>query len=112
MNQRIVIINYGLGNLNSIKRKLNLMGIETLISSLPSDISAADKLILPGIGHFQKAIENINELALLGALNEAVLIMKTPIMGICLGMQLMAKHSEEGDIDGFGWFDAERLFKV
>ncbi|MCX6327519.1 MAG: imidazole glycerol phosphate synthase subunit HisH [Bacteroidia bacterium] len=103
----ILIINYGMGNLNSVKRKLARIGIDALISNMPSDISNADKLILPGVGHFQKAVENLKGLKLWDVLNEAVLINKIPILGICLGMQLMAKHSEEGDIDGFGWFDAE-----
>lgn len=107
MSREITIIDYGMGNLNSVKRKLGRLGIDALISSLPLGISIADKLILPGVGHFQKAVENIKESRLWEALNEAVLIKKTPILGICLGMQLMAKHSEEGDIDGFGWIDAE-----
>jgi len=109
----ITIVDYGMGNLNSVKRKLARIGIDALVSNLPSDISKADKLILPGVGHFQKAVENLKELRLWEALNEAVLIKKVPILGICLGMQLMAKHSEEGDCDGFGWFDAEVVrFKV
>jgi glutamine amidotransferase len=71
------------------------------------DISKSDKIILPGVGHFHKAVENLKKMHLWEALNQAVIINETPILGICLGMQLMAKHSEEGDIDGFGWFDAE-----
>ena len=95
-----------MGNLNSVKRKFARLSIDALISNLPSDISKADKLILPGVGHFQKAVENIKKLGLWESLNESVLVKKIPILGICLGMQLMASHSEEGDIDGFGWFDA------
>lgn len=96
-----------MGNLNSVKRKLARLGVDALISSLSSDISVANKLILPGVGHFQKAVRNLKELNLWEALNESILLKKTPILGICLGMQLMAKHSEEGDVDGFGWFNAE-----
>jgi glutamine amidotransferase len=108
MNQHIVIINYGMGNLNSVMRKLSKLGISSLISDLPRDVSNADKLILPGVGHFQKAVENLKQLHLWETLNEAVIGIKKPILGICLGMQLMAMRSEEGNLpNGFGWFDAE-----
>lgn len=103
----IIIVNYGMGNLNSVKRKLARLGVDALISNLPSDISKADKLILPGVGHFQKAVENLKQLQLWGILNDAVLVKKKPILGICLGMQLMALRSEEGNVEGLGWFDAE-----
>lgn len=113
MNQKIVIIDYGMGNLNSVKRKLSLLGIDALISNHSSDISKADKVILPGVGHFQKAVENLKQLHLWDALNDAVLVTKIPILGICLGMQLMAARSEEGNAQGLGWFDAEVIkFKV
>lgn len=113
MNHRIIIINYGMGNLNSVKRKLSLLGIDAIISDLPSDILKADKLILPGVGHFQKAVENLKQLQLWELLNEVVLVSKKPILGICLGMQLMAAYSEEGNAKGLGWFDAEVVgFKV
>ena len=104
---KIVIINYGMGNLNSVKRKLSRLGIDACISSDPLEITNTDKLILPGVGHFEKAIQNIRDLKLWDVLNEKVLIKKAPILGICLGMQLMAKHSEEGNKEGFAWFDAE-----
>jgi len=113
MTQQITIINYGMGNLNSVKRKLARIGINAFISNLPADILKADKLILPGVGHFQKAVENLRQLQLWDALNEAVLVQRKPILGICLGMQLMAAKSEEGNATGFGWFDAEVIkFRV
>jgi glutamine amidotransferase len=96
-----------MGNLNSVKRKLARLGVDALISNLPSDISKADKLILPGVGHFQKAVENLKQLQLWEILNDIVLVKKKPILGICLGMQLMALRSEEGNVEGLGWFDAE-----
>jgi len=103
----LIIIDYGMGNLGSIKRKFSLLGVDAVISSNQFEIINADKLILPGVGHFQKAVENLKQYQLWDLLNEIVLVKKTPILGICLGMQLMAKHSEEGDVEGFGWFEAE-----
>ncbi|OFY27134.1 MAG: imidazole glycerol phosphate synthase, glutamine amidotransferase subunit [Bacteroidetes bacterium RIFOXYA12_FULL_35_11] len=103
----IIIVDYGMGNLHSVKKKLLRIKTNPVISSDPAEILKADKLILPGVGHFLKAMQNIKMLNLLDTLNEAVLAKKTPILGICLGMQLMAKSSEEGNAEGFGWFDAE-----
>jgi imidazole glycerol-phosphate synthase subunit HisH len=103
----LVIIDYGMGNLNSVKRILNRIGLEALITSSPNVIANSDKLILPGVGHFRRAVENINKLQLWDVINEVVLIKKRPILGICLGMQLMANYSEEGNCSGLGWFDAD-----
>jgi glutamine amidotransferase len=96
----ILIIDYGMGNLSSVQRKFSKVGIETTITNDVTQIRKADKLILPGVGHFKKAVENLKSLGLWDPLNESVLIKKIPVMGICLGMQLMAKRSEEGDTDG------------
>ena len=113
MNDRIIIVDYGMGNLNSVKKKLNRLKVFPVISSNPKDIVTACKIILPGVGHFLKAMENIKTLELLDALNEVVLVKQKPVLGICLGMQLMAKHSEEGDATGFGWFDSSVVrFKI
>jgi glutamine amidotransferase len=103
----ITIINYGLGNLRSVQKALERLGIRTKISSDLNEISSAEKLLLPGVGHFKKGMKNIITLGLLGILNEKVLKEKVPILGICLGMQLMTKFSEEGNVEGFGWIDAE-----
>lgn len=96
-----------MGNLHSVARKLSLLGVKAQISSDPNAIENADKIILPGVGHFGKAMAQLNSLGLVESLNKAVLIEKKPILGICLGMQLMAKHSHEGDSQGLGWFDAD-----
>jgi imidazole glycerol-phosphate synthase subunit HisH len=103
----VTIIDYGMGNINSIKKKLVKFGIEPTISADEAVIKKADKIILPGIGHFSQAMERLNSLNLVEILNEEVLIKKKPILGICLGMQLMAKFSEEGNVNGIGWFDAD-----
>lgn len=105
----LVIIDYGMGNLHSVVKRVRRLGADWTIASEPDAILKADKLILPGVGHFGKAMENLATLNLIPALNEAVLSQKTPILGICLGMQLMTRRSEEGHRDGLGWFDAEVL---
>lgn len=96
-----------MGNLGSISKKFIRLGTDTIISSKISDIVNADRLILPGVGHFKKAVENLKKLDLWDLISEMVLVKKRPVLGICLGMQLMAKSSEEGDTKGLGWFDAE-----
>jgi len=102
----ISIIDYGMGNLGSVKRKLDLIGTSSVITSDTELIRKSDKIILPGVGHFAKAVSEIKIRGLWNLLSELVLVEKKPILGICLGMQLMAKFSEEGDSEGFGWFDA------
>lgn len=103
----IVVVDYGMGNLYSVKRKLDLLSVDGIISSSPADLKKADKIILPGVGHFNQAMNNLKTLGLDDALNETVLQKQKPILGICLGMQLMASHSEEGNATGFGWFNAD-----
>ncbi len=103
---RIGIINYSMGNIGSVKRKLDILGCDSRIINDYMDVSKYDKLIFPGVGHFASGVENLKKLNFWDELNEFVLIKKKPILGICLGMQLMSKHSEEGDVDGFGWFDS------
>lgn len=102
----IVIIDYKLGNLKSVLKAIHKIGHECITSSDPVEISSADKLILPGVGNFQKGIENIHNLGLYDVLNHLVLEREIPILGICLGMQLMTKNSEEGRQMGFGWLSA------
>lgn len=107
MQNRLVIVDYGMGNLFSVKKRLKALYGDVIVSSNPKDIDGADKIILPGVGHFSKAMENLTKLNLLNALTENVIVRKKPILGICLGMQLMAKTSEEGNVEGLGWFDAD-----
>ena len=109
----VAIIDYGMGNLRSVKRKMDLIGVKSIITSDPEEIKKSDRIILPGVGHFGRAVIGIKKRRLWDLLSEQVLVEKKPVLGICLGMQLMAKHSEEGDSVGFGWIDAEVLrFKV
>lgn len=102
---RIVVVDYGLGNLKSISNMLIKIGADVKISSATNEILAADKLILPGVGAYDAGIENLHRYNLFDVLNEVVLIQKKPILGICLGMQLLGKYSQEGKLKGFGWID-------
>tara|TARA_B100001540_G_C15784093_1_gene632408 strand:+ start:521 stop:1147 length:627 start_codon:yes stop_codon:yes gene_type:complete len=105
-SKKITLIDYNIGNINSIFRILVKLGFDVNVASDYSGIKDAEKLILPGVGHFERAVENLNKLNLWEIINRKVLIEKIPILGICLGMQLMCKNSEEGKSNGFGWFDA------
>lgn len=105
----LVIIDYGMGNLRSILNKLQRLGADARISSSIADLEEADRLILPGVGHFKAGMDNIRARNLLDPLNKKVLKEGTPILGICLGMQLFSRHSEEGNATGLGWLDAETV---
>jgi glutamine amidotransferase len=106
MSQQIAIVDYGMGNLHSVERKFSRIGARTTVTSDPGVIDRADKIVLPGVGHFRRAMENLHQLGLLEALNGAR-ARRVPVLGICLGMQLMAQRSEEGESDGLGWLDAK-----
>ena len=109
----IVIIDYGMGNLHSVRKKLLKLKAEVIVSSKEDEIKKAHKIILPGVGHFGKAMIKLEELGLISILKKEVIENKKPILGICLGMQLMARWSEEGNANGLGWIDAEVVkFKV
>ena len=108
-SSKVVIVDYGTGNLNSVKRMLDRIGANSMSSSKPEDVRGAEKIILPGVGHFETAMTNLKKLGLLDALNEAVLARETLVLGICLGMEVMAKRSEEGSTPGLGWLDAQAI---
>ena len=106
----ITIINYGIGNLTSVKNMLKKAGAEDVrISDNPEDIAAADKFILPGVGHFDYGMKKLHESGLIPLLEKRVINDKIPILGICLGAQLMTKRSDEGADAGLGWVDAETV---
>ncbi|HMH33279.1 MAG TPA: imidazole glycerol phosphate synthase subunit HisH, partial [Puia sp.] len=99
----LTIVDYGVGNLASIKNMLKKAGSDALISSQEKDILAADKLILPGVGAFDTCAEKLQQSGLLEALNKKVLQEKIPLLGICVGQQLLLEGSEEGKLPGLGW---------
>ena len=105
----ITIVDYGLGNLRSVQKAFERIGAKVLITSSSDEILKSDKLVLPGVGHFNLGMKNLRKNNLREVLNEKVLIKKTPILGICLGMQLMTNHSEEGNCEGLAWINANTI---
>jgi glutamine amidotransferase len=103
------IVDYGMGNLGSIQNMLKKLGEASIITSDPYVIEQADRLILPGVGAFDSGMIQLNESNLITSLNKRVLQDKVPILGICLGIQLMTKSSMEGKLNGLGWFDAHTI---
>lgn len=105
----VVIVDYQMGNVGSIVNMLKKIGISAVASSDFDKIRNADKLILPGVGSFDGGMANLQRLGMVHLLEEKVLEQKAPILGICLGMQLMTKSSEEGNMAGLGWVKARTL---
>jgi len=103
----IAVVNYGIGNLDSVVRALRNCDAEATITSDPEQVERADGIVLPGVGFFSKAMDHLRESGLLDVLNHRVLDARTPVLGICLGFQMFSRFSEEGDVDGLGWIDAE-----
>lgn len=99
----LVIINYGAGNIQSIKFAFKRLGIDAVLSDDAEEIKAADKVIFPGVGEASSAMAKLRATGL----DQVIPTLKQPVLGICLGMQLMCKHSTEGDTTGLGIFDTD-----
>jgi len=100
---KIVIINYGAGNIQSIMFAIERLGYKAVLSNNPDEIKAADKVIFPGVGEASYAMKMLQE----SGLDTLIPTLKQPVFGICLGMQLMCNYSEEGDTKGLGIFDVD-----
>lgn len=96
------IINYGLGNLGSVQNMLKVIGEKSIISSNPEELDKCDRYILPGVGAFDAGMKKLNESGLVDYIKEKANKEKKPILGICLGMQLLGRRSEEGTLPGLG----------
>jgi imidazole glycerol-phosphate synthase subunit HisH len=105
---KVTVIDYGVGNIYSVTNALSSLGYKIKVSREETDIQQADALILPGVGAFEEAIGNLRKFNLESILNEQVLTRKKPIMGICVGMQMLAAGSHEnGWHEGLGWIPGE-----
>ena len=102
--KKIAIINYGMGNLNSVCNAFSLLGASPVVTAEPEEIQSAAALVLPGVGAFGEAVNNLRQLGLVDLLTGQVIEKKVPFLGICLGMQLIAESStENGFHQGLGW---------
>ena len=99
----VVIINYGAGNIKSIQFAFKRLGVDAVLSNNPEEIRAADKIIFPGVGEASTAMKMLRE----SGLDKIIPTLTQPVLGICLGMQLLCKHTEEGDTDGIGIFETQ-----
>jgi glutamine amidotransferase len=100
---KIVIINYGAGNIQSIMFAIERLGFKAVLSNNPEEIKAADKVIFPGVGEASYAMKMLKK----SGLDTLIPTLKQPVFGICLGMQLMCNKSEEGNTEGLGIFDVD-----
>ncbi|MDB4505887.1 imidazole glycerol phosphate synthase subunit HisH [Saprospiraceae bacterium] len=101
----IAIINYGSGNVQAIANIYHRLNIPFIITDKAEELKTASKLVLPGVGAFDEVMAQLNKSGLRETLDDLVLVKKIPVIGVCVGMQILAKSSEEGEIEGLGWID-------
>ena len=103
----ITIVDYGSGNIKAISNIYDSLKIQYSIASAPKQLKNAKRIILPGVGSFDHCMQKLNQSGLKELLNKKVLVEKTPVLGICIGLHLMAEKSEEGNCSGLGWIKGE-----
>ncbi|MBL8287707.1 MAG: imidazole glycerol phosphate synthase subunit HisH [Rubrivivax sp.] len=102
----ITIVDYGLGNVQAIANIYKRLAIPAALARTAADLEGATHLILPGVGAFDWAMTRLNDSGMRGGLDELVTKRQRPVLGICVGMQMLARHSDEGTAAGLGWLDA------
>jgi glutamine amidotransferase len=105
----ITIVNYGTSNLGSMQNMLRKIGASSRIAASPHDLENATKIIVPGVGSFDAGMKKLQQSGIIPVLNRKALVERIPTLGVCLGMQLMTESSEEGELPGLGWIEAETL---
>ena len=100
---KVAVVKYNAGNIFSVIHALQRMGVEPLLTDSPEELRSADRVIFPGQGEASGAMRYLRE----RGLDQVIISLKQPVLGICIGQQLMCRHSEEGDVDCLGIFDAE-----
>mgnify|MGYP000358513336 CR=1 FL=1 len=103
----ITLVNYGLGNIQAFVNIYKRLNISVRVAQTSAELAEADKIILPGVGAFDWAMQKFEDSGMRSTLDELVLKQQCPVLGVCVGMQMMAKRSDEGELSGLGWFDAE-----
>lgn len=106
-NESVHVINYGLGNLGSIMNMFRRIGVSAKLTDSPDEIERAERILLPGVGAFDAGMKLLHEKGLVEPLTKAAMVRKIPVLGICLGMQLMSNGSEEGVERGLGWIPSQ-----
>ena len=103
----IALVDYGLGNIAAFANIFRKLNRPVIVAGTPDQLELADRIILPGVGAFDWAMTRLNESGMRESLDALVLEKKRPVLGVCVGMQMMARRSEEGELDGLGWIDAD-----
>jgi glutamine amidotransferase len=108
----MTIVDYGLGNVRAFANIYKGLNIDAAIARTPSELQRATKIILPGVGAYDQAIERLDQSTMRSVLDELVLEKRVPVLGVCVGMQILGRSSQEGKLPGLGWLDGEvRGFK-
>jgi len=103
----ITLVNYGLGNIQAFVNIYKRLNIAACIASTADELAEAERIVLPGVGAFDWAMTKLNESGMRERLDDLILRRNRPVLGVCVGMQMMAKRSDEGLLPGLGWIDAE-----
>lgn len=101
----LVILDYGVGNIGSIFNMFKRVGGKPVVTGKIDDLERANKIVLPGVGSFDRAVESLQKSGLRECLEKKVIAERTPVLGVCVGMQMLGHGSEEGVLSGFGWID-------